>query len=173
MVLVSVGELDADLLDHLAGFLGPSVARVCRVHGTELDPDFACVRPRSQYNSQALLVRLEDYAERPGDLVLGVTEVDLFSSVFTYVFGEARLGGPSGIFSIHRLKAAVYGLPEDPEQLRARARKEALHETGHLLGLVHCRQPECVMRFSTVAEEIDLKSDRFCTHCADVVGVAP
>ena len=59
----------------------------------------------------------------------------------------------------------MYGLPDDEELLEARARREALHEVGHLLGLVHCRLPDCVMRSSTVAEEVDLKSDDLCGGC--------
>ncbi|MCA9759851.1 MAG: hypothetical protein KDA27_28900, partial [Candidatus Eisenbacteria bacterium] len=39
----------------------------------------------------------------------------------------------------------------------------------HLLGLVHCADPECVMHFSAVAEEIDLKKDAFCVDCLDTL----
>lgn len=165
LTLVSVGEVSSDLLNHLTEFLGGAIGRPCTLATEVLDPGFACAQPRGQYDSQLLLGRLARHASPEGG-VLGVTAVDLYSSVFTYVFGEAELGGRAGIFSIHRLQAEVYGLPHDPRQLLARARKEALHETGHLLGRVHCRNPECVMRFSTVAEEIDLKSDRFCDDCA-------
>ena len=67
---------------------------------------------------------------------------------------------------MHRLDPALYGLAPDPRLLAARARTEALHESGHLLGLVHCRNRECAMRFSGAAEEVDLKSDRYCPDCS-------
>jgi archaemetzincin len=99
-------------------------------------------------------------------LGLGVADQDLFSSVFTHVFGEAQLRGRAGLFSLHRLRPSLYGLPPDPGLVLGRARREALHELGHLLGLTHCASPDCVMRFSTVVEEVDLKPDAFCATCA-------
>ena len=69
-----------------------------------------------------------------------------------------------------RLRSALYGLPEDSALLEDRARKEALHELGHLMGLIHCRQPDCVMRFSAAAEEVDLKLDQFCPQCRADIG---
>ena len=48
----------------------------------------------------------------------------------------------------------------------ARAVKEALHETGHLFGLVHCADPACAMSLSTGVRQIDRKEAAFCAACA-------
>jgi archaemetzincin len=101
--------------------------------------------------------------------VVGVTAVDLFVPVLTYVFGEAQLGGRAVVVSTHRLRPEAYGLPADDELVAARTEKEALHELGHTWGLRHCHAPDCVMRASTYAEEIDLKPAALCDRCLAAV----
>jgi archaemetzincin len=63
----------------------------------------------------------------------------------------------------------MYGLPPDPGLLAARLEKEAIHEVGHTLGLVHCTDGACVMHASTYVEEIDLKDAQFCASCRPAV----
>ena len=43
--------------------------------------------------------------------MLGVTAVDLYIPILTFVFGEAQMGGPCSIVSYHRLRQEFYGLP--------------------------------------------------------------
>ena len=135
------------------------------VRPPRFDPETAFDQSRGQYNSRSLLGQLLREA-RPGPArVLGVTGVDLFIPVLTYVFGEAQLGGTAAVVSTHRLDGERYGLPPDPERLRQRLVKEAVHEIGHTCGLVHCHEHRCVMGSSTYVEEIDLKDARFCARC--------
>jgi archaemetzincin len=138
-----------------------------------IDPTPAYVTTRGQYDTRQILPALEKISAYSGERVVGLTALDLFSAVFTYVFGEAQLEGAAAIVSLHRLDPRVYGLPDDPGLLVDRLQKEALHETGHLLGLVHCSDPECVMRFSSVAEEIDLKLGAFCPRCREQLDRSP
>lgn len=98
--------------------------------------------------------------------VLGVTGLDLFIPILTFVFGEAMLGGTSAVVSTHRLHDSFYGLPDNAEVLLGRLEKEAVHELGHTFGLVHCRDFECVMHSSRGVEEVDIKSSEFCDNCA-------
>jgi archaemetzincin len=46
-----------------------------------------------------------------------------------------------------------------------RALKEAVHELGHTLGLVHCPEAGCVMHFSNTLADTDCKSHRLCAMC--------
>jgi archaemetzincin len=100
-----------------------------------------------------------------------VAEPDLFIPILTFVFGEAQLGGTASIISIARLRQSYYGLPEDQALYYHRAEKEALHELGHTLGLIHCPSYECVMHFSNGIEEVDLKGDRYCPSCSAGIGL--
>jgi len=166
ITLIPVGAPPSGVVEELAAFLASTLGRPCRMHVPPLDPAPAFDPARGQYDARVLLRTLDALALPEDRVVLGVADVDLCSPLFTFVFGEARLGGRAGIFSVHRLDPVLYGLASDPTLLLARARKEALHETGHLMNLVHCREPECVMRFSGAAEEVDLKPGRFCRACA-------
>lgn len=158
------------LLDDLTQRLAEAFAVPVEVRQPWFDPERCFDPSRGQYNSTLLLAQLEG---APGGAwrVLGVTGVDLFIPVLTWVFGEAQLPGRAAVVSLHRLASELYGLPADPAQLAERAEKESVHELGHTFGLVHCRQPGCVMGSSTYVEEIDLKSARFCDDCVRVVRV--
>lgn len=129
------------------------------------DPERCFDASRGQYNSTHLLAQLQGGPGEAFDRVLGVTGVDLFIPVLTWVFGEAQLPGRAAVMSLHRLAPELYGLPADETRLAERAEKEAVHELGHTFGLIHCRQPECVMRSSTYVEEIDLKGVLLCEEC--------
>ncbi len=114
---------------------------------------------RRQHSSRLMLAWLSERAAGT-DRLLGVTDVDLFIPVLTFVFGEAQLGGRAAIVSLARLTEAA-----DPARLVARLCKEAVHEMGHTYGLVHCVSPACVMSRSAGLPAVDLKSDRLCADC--------
>lgn len=151
-----------DLLRGLVLALGEVFGVPVEVRRPWFDPERCFDPARGQYNSTLLLAQLQG---ADAWRVLGVTGVDLFIPVLSYVFGEAQLPGRAAVISLHRLSAEMYGLSDDERQLADRAEKEAIHELGHTFGLVHCRQPGCVMGSSTYVEEIDLKSGRFCEDC--------
>jgi archaemetzincin len=165
LTVIPVGFVPGELTQQLLPFLCHALCMGCALDPVEIDPTLARNRERGQTNARDLLLWLEERASTLGTMVLGITEEDLYSPVFTFVFGEARLGGQAALFSLNRLRSERYGLPADPLLLIARMHREALHETGHLLGLAHCKSPDCAMRFSGSAEEIDLKQDALCALC--------
>lgn len=117
---------------------------------------------RGQYNALQIIQSLP---KKQTEKTILCTTVDLFIPIFTFVFGLARLSGCCGIISTHRLVNRYYGLPDDPELLSQRMVKEAVHELGHLAGLKHCQQYDCVMASSATADDIDIKSEVFCPNC--------
>lgn len=133
----------------------------------ELAPFYAA--ERRQYHATLLLAALLRHLPHPQAKILGLTSVDLFIPVLTFVFGQSQLDGPAAVASTYRLHAEFYGLPADEDLLRERTVKEALHELGHAFGLVHCRDLRCVMRASTYVEEVDLKPASFCPACESVI----
>ncbi len=124
---------------------------------------------RGQYYSTALLKQLGVWLDGGYDRVLGLTDVDLFIPIFTFVFGEAQVDGQTAIVSTYRLRNEFYGLPADPDLCSRRLSKEAVHELGHTFGLRHCGSTGCVMGKSTYVEEIDLKGHRFCYACSGYI----
>lgn len=173
LVLVAVGELELYWLEELHNALPGLIGRRCRIDPHALSPDFAANGPRRQFDANLLVDALARRVVDPGERVIGVTRVDLYLSVFTFVFGAAHLDGNAAVVSMHRLDPSHYGLAGSRTLLLARLVKEAMHEGGHLFGLVHCREPGCVMGFSAVVEEIDLKSASPCPACARGMGIPP
>lgn len=153
--------------------LGEALARTFRVEVRYrtpwFDPESTFDTSRGQYRSTALLKLLLNGPIVSGRRYLGVTDVDLFTPVLTYVFGEAQLDGRAAIVSLHRLRPELYGLPADENLLFERLEKEAVHELGHTFGLIHCAEPTCVMHASTYAEQVDFKAATFCPNCLAVV----
>jgi archaemetzincin len=84
------------------------------------------------------------------------------------VFGQAQLNGTAAVISLARLRQEFYGMPPNPALLAARARKEALHECGHMLGLVHCADRGCVMSLATGIRALDGKGAAFCAACSPI-----
>ncbi len=124
---------------------------------------------RGQYNATLILAGLLRLLPDPHAKIVGITSVDLFIPVLTFVFGQAQLDGPGALVSTHRLHSEYYGLPGDEERLEERTIKEVVHEAGHTFGLIHCHDYNCVMHAATYVEDVDLKSARFCSSCESLL----
>lgn len=120
---------------------------------------------RGQYNATMILAGLLRRSADPEAKIVGITRVDLYIPVLTFVFGQAQLDGPGAVVSTFRLRNEYYGLPADEDRLAERTIKEVVHEAGHTFGLVHCQDYGCVMHAATYVEDVDLKSKRFCRDC--------
>jgi archaemetzincin len=163
--IVPIGDVDRELLEYLALTMPDSLGARCVELPASVNPRAAYHPTRRQYHSTRLLAELRELDDTNGSKILGVTEVDLFIPIFTFVFGEAQAGGCAALMSTHRLRQQFYGLPENRKLLFARAEKEATHELGHAYGLAHCRSYDCVMRFSNSVEDVDVKTNDFCRSC--------
>jgi len=158
-------DVDREALEAIRG---EALARFGEtVRGLELpEIEFAFDPVRKQYGSIPLLEMLARIAPADCRKLLAVTEKDLFIPVLTFVFGQAQLGGRVGVVSLARLRQEFYGLPPNREVFVQRAVKEALHETGHMFGLVHCPAQGCAMSLATGVRQIDGKQPGFCVACA-------
>jgi archaemetzincin len=150
----------SDLRKQLAGRLpGVQIEELSPFHelAEAYDPS------RDQYHSTRVLVILEELAQSSNvNFLLGVASFDLYVPGMNYVFGEARCPGRVAVISTCRLKSAAQ---MHQALLGDRALKEAVHETGHMLGLRHCSDETCVMHFSERLADTDRKRDDFCLEC--------
>jgi archaemetzincin len=155
--LQPIGQVDPDVM----GFLKESLSSFWNTETLNLVeiPPEAYNEARRQYDGSALLKALSERKEA----VLGVTEVDAYVGDLNYIFGLAS--GKRAMISLKRLRPEFYGSPEDEDLFKLRALKEAVHELGHVFGLNHCKDMNCVMYFSNSIRDTDFKDWRYCGQC--------
>jgi len=118
---------------------------------------------REQYHSTRMMVILENHPTLSHfERKLGVTSLDLYNPGRDgegFVFGESRSPGSSGIVSTFRF------VTHRPDVFDSRVKKEVAHELGHMIGLKHCTNPQCVMHQSMIVSDIDTKMNDYCDRC--------
>ncbi len=163
--LLPVGKADPSLLASLGIALKAEFGVACQVMAGGLDPAPSLHPERRQYHSSDILIRMREQLGPVSGRVLGVTPLDLYIPILTFVFGEAQVDGPCAVVSTYRLRQEFYGLPPNAELLRERLAKESVHELGHTFGLAHCDDYRCAMAASHTVELIDIKGGSFCAAC--------
>jgi archaemetzincin len=140
-----------------------------KVVSPEPMPAAAYLDLRGQHNAAAL----NDYLARalPAGLVrVGITESDICLPVFTHVFGEARMGGGLAVCSLYRLRRGPGGEPASRELFYQRLAKVVCHEAGHAMGLSHCHEVSCLMRFTGELTKLDGLEMWLCPACDQELG---
>lgn len=163
--LVPLGNINSAIVDYLAMTMPDNLGTRFEILNAKINLSDVYDRKRQQYNSTKILLKLMELNTHADCKVLGITDVDLFIPIFTFVFGEAQLGGRVALVSTYRLRQQFYGLPEDRSLFYTRCEKETAHELGHTFGLRHCSSYECVMYFSNSIEQVDIKLGTFCPSC--------
>jgi archaemetzincin len=165
-----IGEaaIDAELVKTVGHLVAREFACEVVVDAPAERPERTLDAKRGQHSSRELLKWLIARAPERAARVLGLTDVDLFIPVLTFVFGEAQLEGKAAVVSVARLAAA-----NDRRLTASRLGREAVHELGHTFGLVHCdaleeengRAAPCVMARSPSVRAVDAKGTRLCPAC--------
>jgi len=168
VILVNFGQFTADFLGKVAVMVHKEFMYEVEVKDGHLDLSESFDKIRNQYNANDLLQMTDVFFSSEHSKTIGLFNVDLFIPIFTHIFGQAYLGGRTGIASIFRLGNERYGIEANEDVLLERFSKEVIHELGHCFGLVHCYDPACVMRSSTYVEDIDQKGLGLCLKCREV-----
>lgn len=166
IILVSCGLFEKKLTGRVAADVSREFHYPVGLKDCSLDISHFYNPGRRQYNADKLLKMITQRAPTDAIKVIGMVRVDLYIPILTYIFGQASLGGYTGVASLHRLRNEHYGLESDYELLIDRFSKVIIHELGHAFGLIHCSNPICVMRSSTYVEDLDQKNKQFCFRCS-------
>lgn len=165
LYLVAIGSVPEQAMDWIESAASEWYPLPIRPLPALSIPEGAYDPKRQQYQSVEIMKAVAQAAPRDAHRVLGVTNVDLAIPMLSFLFGQAQLDGRVAVVSLCRLHQEFYGLPADNRVLRERAVKEVLHELGHTFGLVHCREPKCVMSLATHIGLVDSKEQKYCERC--------
>jgi archaemetzincin len=160
--LQPVGEIGPGLLEGLQKGLRDAIGYTVSINPPVPVPQQACDAARGQYLADTIIEELYPFKKK-GAYLLGVTGVNLFTPGRNFVFGEASPATEVAVISLYLLHGQG-DIPDDGLLLQ-RALKEATHEIGHLLGMDHCSDGQCVMHFSGSLIDTDLKNAYFCSRC--------
>lgn len=161
--VIPLGRVDALAVSIVAANLQTVIGLNADARPPLPDPEYAFLPNRNQYTTGKILKALESLTDS-ARFRLGVTQIDLCTPILGFVYGESQLGGKAAVISLFRLA------DKDLERMYLRAAKIGLHETGHLLGIGHCRTPDCLMNFASNLGKLDAIPLRFCRSCEFEVG---
>lgn len=164
-----IGNVDQEVIERIRKMVIEIFGVPTKAKGCMEEPVYAFDPAREQfYSTKILKMMIKDL---PGDglKIIGITDVDLYTPVLTFVFGEAQLDGKAAVVSLARLNPKFYGLPPNDGLMMRRALKEVVHELGHTFGLTHCESSECAMYLSNSVKNIDAKEETFCPVCQGLI----
>lgn len=126
---------------------------------------------RMQYDHEQLLAGylLNDILKKEKPLnriaLMGLSELDLYPKPeWNYVFGLASYRDKVGVSSIYRFQDGKL-TSENFNLCLSRLLKISSHEIGHMFGLHHCINANCVMNGTNSMSETDRHSIRLCSVC--------
>lgn len=167
LLVVPAGEVE-DMWLNAARSCVEELMRMPAVVTAPISIPAECYDPRrNQFLATRMLEQLLPLGRDRNTRVLGVTELDIFIPILTFMFGQAQLGGRLALVSMARIRPEFYGFPADPALTLLRLRKTIRHELGHTLGLVHCSDPQCAMSLANSIVQLDVKNDSFCALCLE------
>ena len=168
--ILPLDEIKSPILEHIGNALQRTFR--CPYHilpCEDISPRAPAFLHEGKYNSTAILLYILKKVSGHSLKILAVTHLDLYSPIFSYLYGEAQLNGSAALMSLYRLHQEFYRLPSNRDLFLSRYEKQAIHEIGHTFGLVHCKDKNCVMYPSSSIVDTDVKSNSLCPVCARLV----
>lgn len=162
--LVPLGKIPGDIQKYLVESVQSTFRKKTYLVESMDIPVYAYDLKRSQYNVTELVNYLnarKKYKEK----TIGIINEDIYINDKPFIFGYSNHAKEIAVISLWRFREnkdyTDFSLALD----KLRVKKEVVKQLGLIYGLKSCKDPECVMYDSQSAEEMDMKTDRFCPAC--------
>ena len=165
IIMILLSDFDMHLISRLKTSLESTFDCAVEIRQKIGNLRYAYNRKRKQYISPTLLSHLNRVKRDNGDKILGVVNVDLYSPGYDFVYGEADVHCGVATLSTFRLISENPDGDADEDLFEERVIREATHEVGHLFGMDHCKNQQCLMRTCTCVSEVDEAGNLFCNEC--------
>lgn len=165
IILIILSEIDVRFIGVLNRSMEYIFHRPVETRYNITNMGYAYDAARKQYKSPLLLARLRRIKKSPAEKIMAVTDVDLYSPGYDFIYGEADVRAGVATLSSNRLVSDIKGPQSNLRINDERIIREATHEMGHLFGLIHCSNPKCVMRTCTCLPEVDEAVGGLCPVC--------
>ena len=99
-----------------------------RIVDTDILVDDCFNAERRQYSANEILEKLKGAYPDNKSIIVGVTELDIYIPVLTFIFGQAYLNGRAAIVSTYRLRNEYYGMIPNSDIFLQRLEKLVVHE---------------------------------------------
>jgi len=187
IAVVPVGKIDSDELEAALSRVAKVVRGPVALRESLRVPPASEDTERRQHRAAKLieLLRAEVLKLAPGRLIgaedpetkaphkpdayIFVTDADLFTARTDGALAALLRAKHSAVVSIRRLREAFYRRKADPVKQRSRLVKEILRMYGRLRGAKECADPQCVLAPSRVPADLDLKEERYCRACEQLL----
>lgn len=160
--IIPLNSIEIDFLEKVKFFVEEVYKEKVFIEKEREFPENCLNSFRNQYDAECVLGKLSSYKN---SITLYITQNDLYVEGLNFIFGLALPYYQKSIVSIKRLKESFYGKRDDLNILILRTAKEIVHEIGHLKGLSHCSDKNCVMYFSNSIYDTDRKGYKLCCNC--------
>ncbi len=119
---------------------------------------------KSQYDAQRLIQDLRKVRmAEPGELVIAITELDLFMGKANYVFSSSA--SPFAIFSTARFTGAFWDKHENRPLFQRRMRNSASWSIMSAAARPACTSPFCAYAYMHSLDELDEREGDICETC--------
>ncbi len=162
--IVPVNRLDQSFLQRLGLCLEERFLLEAVVEHALSVPATALNRERDQFFFNTLAARVLTAHPYTDDVILGVTDFDLYRTSERFVFSGVSDDKRVALLSFARLHAETDS-QDAANLLFQRSLKQATHAVGRFFGLNPCHSDRCVMAVATTVFDIDAHDSHLCESC--------
>jgi len=163
VLLIPLSNFEKSIIDELITHLSSYGFEVDILLERKFLPISAFNWDRLQFDAEKILKFFRNIYDFNYNSIIFIADIDGYVDNYNFIFGLS-IERYAIVFTT-RLREEFYNRKPNLLIFSERIIKEVTHELGHTLGLRHCNNNSCVMKFSNNIDEVDKKGKYFCEKC--------